>query len=155
MPQIIKFGCLVGLRSSEIIESVRFINDKEAFPRYYDPQTQTLNHWKMPGMIRNTKKAFLSFITPSMLDIGKNIKNVPSWGAIRLSCRRRGLPMDMRFARKIHASWLIQSGIDSNTVDMLQGRVPRSVLMQHYVTPNSDLKEKVLKSVDALAAKIN
>jgi hypothetical protein len=39
MGRIIKFGCLVGLRNAEIIiESVRLINDKEAFPNYYDQQ---------------------------------------------------------------------------------------------------------------------
>jgi hypothetical protein len=59
MAQIVHWGVLVGLRSAEIIESVRLINDKEMFPKYYDAAQMTLNHWKMPGMIRKTKKAFL------------------------------------------------------------------------------------------------
>jgi hypothetical protein len=66
MGRIIKFGCLVGLRSAEIIiESVRLINDKEAFPNCYDQQQMTLQHWKFKQFLRTTKKAFFEFcITP-------------------------------------------------------------------------------------------
>jgi hypothetical protein len=76
MAKIIKYAYLVGLRASEVLESVKVINngDKEAFVQYYDSVQLTLNHWKLPGMIRSTKKAFLSFITPQMLQIVQNIE---------------------------------------------------------------------------------
>src|SRR3712207_4797822 len=35
--RIIKFACLVGLRPSEVIESVRLINNKDTFAKYYNP----------------------------------------------------------------------------------------------------------------------
>jgi hypothetical protein len=34
---VVKFGCLVGLRSAEILEAIKLINDKEAFAKYYNP----------------------------------------------------------------------------------------------------------------------
>jgi hypothetical protein len=40
--KIVHFGVVVGLRANEIIESVRFINDSEAFPKYYDAAQMTM-----------------------------------------------------------------------------------------------------------------
>lgn len=61
----------------------------------------------------------------------------------------------MSYRRRIFASHLIQSGIDSNTVDMLQGRFLSSVLSRHYLAPSQDLRDKVLGAVDKLGKEIN
>ena len=58
--------------------------------------------------------------------------------------------MDMRLCRKIFTSWLIQEGIDSITVDMLQGRVSPSVLARHYQSPDNRLRQRVLDAVARL-----
>ena len=59
MAQIIKFNVITGLRTSEITESVRLINDKEAFTiKYYDPNTMTLSHYKFSQFIRTTKPGY-------------------------------------------------------------------------------------------------
>jgi hypothetical protein len=73
MGQIVKFGCLVGLRPAEIVESVRLINDKEGvFAKYYNAEQMVLEHYKFPDVfLRFTKKAFISFMTGEMLDIVK------------------------------------------------------------------------------------
>ncbi len=33
--RIVKFACLIGLRPVEVVESVKLINDKESFTKYY------------------------------------------------------------------------------------------------------------------------
>jgi intergrase/recombinase len=58
--------------------------------------------------------------------------------------------MDMRLCRKIFASWLIKEGIDSITVDMLQGRCSTSILARHYQSPPKDLRDRVLDAVEQL-----
>jgi intergrase/recombinase len=58
--------------------------------------------------------------------------------------------MDLRFARKIYASWLHQCGIPSEEIDFLQGRVSMSVFSRQYLTPNSGLKDRVLAALDKL-----
>lgn len=132
-----------------------FINDKEAFAKYYDPEQMTLNHWKMPGMIRKTKKAFLSFCSPEMLALIQNMdKNIPSYSAIRHGCNRKGIPCSLHLCRKVFASWLHESNIPDITIDMLSGRCPKSVLAQHYVVPNSSLRDRVLDAVAALSSHI-
>jgi intergrase/recombinase len=60
----------------------------------------------------------------------------------------------MCLCRKIFASWFIKSGIDSTTVDMLQGRCPPSVMARHYQAPSNDLKTIVLDSVASLQKEI-
>jgi hypothetical protein len=56
----------------------------------------------------------------------------------------------MRFTRKVYGSWLHQSGIASENIDFLQGRVNPSVFSRHYLTPSQDLKDRVLSSLDSL-----
>jgi hypothetical protein len=123
MAKIIKYACLEGLRASEVLESVKVINngDKEAFVQYYDSVQLTLNHWKLPGMIRSTKKAFLSFITPQMLQIVQNIDKVPTLNAITPVCRHKGIKMEMYLCRKIFASWLRKEGIAAEAVMPCRG----------------------------------
>ena len=58
--------------------------------------------------------------------------------------------MNMHFCRKIYASWLRQSGIESEIVDLLQGRVPRSVFASHYLRPSADYKDRVLEALHQL-----
>ena len=58
MSLAIKFACLTGLRPSGPVESVRLINDKEVFPKYYNSTRGALEHFKFPVFfLRSTKKA--------------------------------------------------------------------------------------------------
>jgi hypothetical protein len=141
MGKVVEYGCLVGLRSAEIVESVRLINNKESFSKYYDSKEMMLCHWKFEQFLRKTKKAFISYITPEMLALVQSLVYCPTYNAIRHACLKKNIPCDMRFIRKLHASWLHESGIPDITVDMLQGRCPRSVLAQHYIIPNASLRE--------------
>jgi intergrase/recombinase len=156
MGQIIKFAVLVGLRPSECVEAVRLINDKEAFEQYYDPKQQALLHYKFPKeFLRTTKKAYLSFVTPDMLSIVQNnMYEIPSYNAIRMTCYHKGIKCDMRYTRKLFASHLRNEGIQPELVDMLQGRVPPSVLTRHYLVPSSTYKNDVLQALEKLQQEI-
>ncbi len=46
--QIIKFACFMGLRPSEVIESVRLINDKDAFQNTI---VQNYRLWNILGFL--------------------------------------------------------------------------------------------------------
>jgi intergrase/recombinase len=56
----------------------------------------------------------------------------------------------MRFCRKIFASGLHKCGISSELIDMLQGRAGKSVFVNHYLTPSSDYKDRVLTAIAEL-----
>jgi integrase len=157
MIPIIKFACLTGLRPAEACESVRLINGLENYKTYYyNPEQQCLEHFRFADIfLRQTKKAYLSYITKEMLSgIGVFGCRTPTYTAIRKACRYRNINMDMRLCRKIFASHLIQSGIDATTVDMLSGRCPPSVLARHYQVPTATLRQRVLDAVEKLEKQI-
>jgi intergrase/recombinase len=130
---------------------VRLINDPEHFVVYYNKSRQALEHFRFPQIFfRQTKKAYISFVSPDMIESVTSDRFVPSYNAIRLACQRRGLKMDMRFATKIYASWLHQCGISSEEIDFLQGRTSMSIFSRHYLTPDSGLKDRVLDAVTRL-----
>jgi len=165
MSQIVKFACLVGLRASEVIESVRLLNLQKTLtdtpsatpqkrsPNYYNPERQALKHFRFPEIfLRQTKKAYISFVTPEMLELatGIPVDKVPTLDAITHACRRKGIKMEMFLCRKIFASWLRKESIQPEVVDMLQGRVSQSILTRHYLVPQNSLKDHVLDALKEL-----
>jgi hypothetical protein len=169
MSNVVKYAVLTGLRPSEAVESVKLLNTQKNLHGsssssnnnnnnyYYDPEQQTLRHYLFPHIfLRATKKAYLSYITPEDLQPVINLGDkTPTWNAIRLTCRRRNIDMEMRRCRKIFASWLRKSRIQSEFVDLLQGRVPPSVLARHYLVPDQYFKEDVLKALKQLEQRLS
>jgi intergrase/recombinase len=158
MGQIIKFCCLTGLRPAEAVESVRLINDKEALAKYYNPEREALEHFRFPSVfLRQTKKTYLSFVTPEMLNMVRYTESpttIPTYNAIRLACRRKDVYMDMRYCRKIFASSLHKHGVSDVLIDLLQGRVGKSVLVNHYIQPGQDFRVRILEAVNGLKNEI-
>ena len=151
IPDIIKFACLIGLRASEVVESARLLNSSYT-SQYYNPERQALEHFRFPDIfIRQTKKAYISFITKEQLSGIVNLgPKTPSLNAITLACRRRHIKMETYLCRKIFASWLRKEGIASEIVDLLQGRVSQSILTRHYLAPAQSMKDDVLKALEKL-----
>jgi intergrase/recombinase len=158
--QIIKFAVLVGLRASEVVESVRLLNMLSNSIRYYNPERQALEHFRFPDIfLRQTKKAYISFVTPEMLEIVKFdtsiLASIPSYNQIRLACWTRHIKMDMHLCRKIFASWLRKEGIQPEVIDLLQGRVSQSILTRHYLVPQITLKDDVLNALEKLQRQLD
>lgn len=159
--KIIKFNVLTGLRPSEAIESVRLISGKDTYQSYYNPERQVLEHFRFPKVfIRRTKTAYISVVTPEILELAKLLPsrrrnaNPYSYAAILIQTQRMGIPMRMSYCRKVFASHLRQSGIESEIVDLLQGRVPSSVFARHYFRPSASYKDRVLEAVSKLKKEI-
>jgi intergrase/recombinase len=164
---ILRFAILTGLRASECVESVRLLNLAQCTERaYYNPERQALEHFRFPQIfLRQTKKAFISFVTPEMIegvryrtaewptfgDVGK----FATYNQIRLACWSAGIKCDMRFCRKIFASHLRNEGIQPEIVDMLQGRVSQSILVKHYLVPKPSFKEDILQALEQLQRQLD
>jgi intergrase/recombinase len=74
----------------------------------------------------------------------------PTYNTIKMACKHRKISMQMKYCRKIYASHLRQSGIESEIVDLLQGRVPKSVFARHYFTPSLNYRDRVLQALGKL-----
>jgi len=91
--QIIKFVCLVGLRPTEAIDSVKLLKSGSA-TNYYNPERQGMEHFRLPEiLLRKTKQAYVSFVSPEMVEFATNFdlresSSVPTYTAISKKLRR-------------------------------------------------------------------
>jgi hypothetical protein len=155
MAAVVRFACLTGLRPSEACESVKLLRVENIGKGYYNPERQALEHFRFSQFLRQTKKAYISFITLDNLQPIVNLcRKTPTWNNIRLACRRACVRMEMHLCRKIFASYLSASGIQSEIIDFLQGRVNPSVFSRHYLAPSAGLKSKVLQAVSQLSREL-
>lgn len=108
-----------------------------------------LEHFRYPEIyIRRTKKAYISRVTDLVLDIAKHCGD-HSYSALKLMIRRRGIGMHMAFCRKIFATYLRNSGIEPETIDLLQGRTPKSIFARHYFRPDFN-HGRIKESINSL-----
>jgi intergrase/recombinase len=149
------FCTLTGLRTNECFEAIRLIKDPEHFKTYYQASKQTLEHFRFPELfIRRTKAAYISLVNDEIVDIAKNgiTTNISPLNYMKVMyfvVRTKKLKMNMHYCRKIFSSYLRQyGGIESEIIDLLQGRISNTVFAKHYFRPN--LQQYTEKVLDAL-----
>lgn len=143
---ILLFSTLTGLRPDEACQSIHLLKNPSI--DYLNRERMVLEHFKHPQIfIRKTKKAYISLVTPSILQLVNESGDL-SYNSIRLAVNRRNLPMHMKYCRSIFATSLRKSGLEQEMVDMLQGRVPKSVFTKHYFRP--DFMQDNLKVTEAI-----
>ena len=110
-----------------------------------------------PLNLLQTKKCYISFITPETLELVKESVNLPTltYDKIRLGCWKQGITCDLRFALKIFASHLRHSGIEPEVVNLIQGRVDSDILTRHYIVPQNSLKHQVIDALKQLQKMID
>ena len=130
---ILLFNALTGLRPEEAIQSIKILHSE---PSDYLKDNTILEHYKYPSIfIRRTKKAYISVVNEIILGIALQAGD-HSYNALRLLIKRNGLDMNMAFCRKIFATYLRNNGNEQETIDLLQGRTPKSVFARHYFRPD-------------------
>ena len=148
------FCALTGLRASETVNCISLI--KADLHSYYNEDRQCLEHFRFANLfIRRTKAAYISLVDKSIIEIAQSIDKIPTLNSLKMASRNRCLSMQLKYCRKIFASWLRQSGgIEAEIVDLLQGRVPKSVFTRHYFTPDASYQSRVLSALNGLKTKI-
>ena len=117
---------LTGLRPQEACDSIRLLkNDSDGYLKKQE-DSMTLEHFQYPQFIRKTKKAYISIVNDQILETAKNCGE-HSYNAVRIYIKKKGLAMHMAFCRKIFATHLRNKGVEPEIIDLLQGRIPKSV----------------------------
>ena len=84
-----------------------------------------------------------------MIELAKRCPKNISYNALKLMLKRKGLDMNMYYCRKVFATYLRNEGIESEIIDLLQGRISSSVFVRHYYRPDSskfdEIREKLTK----------
>jgi Archaeal phage integrase len=143
------FCTLTGMRASECVEAVRLLHISST--SYYNPEQQVLQHYRFPNIfIRRTKAIYISIVNNEIIDIARKIDKTPTLNSLKMTLKHRHLSMQLKYCRKIYASWLHRCGISSDLIDMLQGRIGKNIFLKHYLTPSADYKAQVLQALEQL-----
>jgi hypothetical protein len=112
---ILLYNTLTGLRPDEACKSiVLFQKQRDNYLR----KDLKIEHFKYPDIfLRRTKKAYVSIVTDSMLELAKKCSNC-GYNALRLAVKRKGTEMNMAFCRKIFATCLRNNGIGQEVIDL-------------------------------------
>jgi intergrase/recombinase len=139
----ILFYCtLTGLRPDEACTSIRLV--KEKIDNYLDKEKMILKHFEFPDIfIRRTKQASLSISNDLILKIAKDSGNY-SYNALRCHLKRKNIFMNINYCRKIFATFMRNNGVQSEIVDLLQGRIPKSVFVRHYYLLTKDYNKDII-----------
>lgn len=171
LPVLVPFLDLMSTSGLRFIESVNSFNligelartnkltlfreGKNYQNGYFNREVSSLEHfWFRDIFLRNTKKAFVSFVSPQLIDeIG--VASALDAGVIQQTIRRRGL--DARFSdiREAHATFMVKY-LKAPEIDFLHGRVQSNVFMANYFNPSliSDLKARVFQGISEIQEKI-
>jgi len=131
----VKFLAVTGLRVSEAIESFNMIIDfynERKLEEYYDESKQVLEHYKYPKFLRVTKNAYISFVSPSLIDKICFCDKVSYW-ALHCKLKRKRIELKFKQVRSYNNSYIRKNDIILELTDILAGRVPKSVFVRHYL----------------------
>jgi intergrase/recombinase len=142
----LKFA-LLGLRRTESIKAFNQIIDlakNGKLDEYYNRDLKILEHYKFKWSLRNTKNCFITIISEELITEISNSKPI-SYATLRKHLARNKLTIMIKLLRVYYATFLNKNGIQSETIDILQGRVSKSVFARHYLKESlSTLSSQIL-----------
>jgi intergrase/recombinase len=144
------FQRLTGLRVQEACRALTLLVQKPE--GYYDPELMVLRHFQRPDLfLRKSKNVFISFVSPELLKAVEERGAPVTKEGMHMAFVRARVKERTKMLRRAFATQLRQAGIPSESIDLLQGRIPRSVFSQHYYRPAlTALREQVLRVLKPL-----
>ena len=151
---LLKYALVTGIRKNEAIKSFNLIIDLAKagqLESYYNSNLEILEHYKQKDAIGNfmflkaTKKLYISIVSKTLVDEITQSNKV-SYPAIRKRINRAKHNIRIKELRSYFATYLRQHGILAEYIDLLQGRIPKSVFAKHYLK---------IESIKELGQKVN
>src|SRR4030067_1844763 len=132
----LRFNLLTGLRKEESITAFNQIiqlSKDGKLGEYYNQEVGLLEHFKYGALfLRHTKNCYISIVTKELINEISNSQPV-TYSAIRKRLTRKKLPLRIKEQRSYYATYLRNHGILAEYVDLIQGRIPKSVFARHYL----------------------
>jgi len=125
---------------------------------YYNGNLESLEHFRYPErFIRGSKNVFFSFIPEAFLNrIVECSATISDSGLKRRRMRYAIRHSRLKDLRDYHATFLLHHGLLREEIDLIQGRVGKSMFMRHYFSPAiEDLKNRTLKAVEQMQKALN
>ena len=150
----LRFCALSGLRKGEAVNSFNLMVELQRnglSGEYYDLDTETLEHFRYPKLfLRNTKNVFISLVPRDLVrEIGK-CKPI-TYDMVQKRLYRRNVPSRIRNLRNHWGTFMLQHGLIKEEIDLLQGRISKSVFVRHYWSPAiAELRDRVFVALNQL-----
>ena len=106
---------------------------------YYNVNTGFLEHFRYPKLfLRNSKNCYISGVPRELLDeISISVK--VGYIAIDRRLDIVNLPLRIKQVRSYYATKMRENGLLSEQIVLLQGRVGKSIFLQHYFKQDAKL----------------
>jgi hypothetical protein len=151
----LRFNLLTGLRKEESKIAFNLIVQLARDGKlgdYYNEELGILEHFKHGNLfLRHTKNCYVSFLSKDLIQQITNSQPV-SYFAVRKRLSSKKQSLRIKELRSYYATYLRKHGILSEYIDLIQGRIPKSVFARHYLKIE-DLKELV-SQVNSVTATI-
>jgi intergrase/recombinase len=134
---ILAYGALCGLRPNEVSESLKLLHSDRSNYVIEKGGVYILQHFRYRQFNRRTKKSLITVLNKEGMRLAESLEPV-SLSALQNRVKRLGGACNIKFGRKIHATILRKAGLQSEEIDLLAGRLPRSVF-----------EDRVGKAIDA------
>ena len=142
-----RFVLLSGVRAMEGVNSFNLIADLgcKYTTEYYNENTAFLEHFRYPKLfLRDSKNLYISAVPKQLLD-DISISSKVSYNAIDKKLDRAGLRMRVKQLRSFYATTMREQGLLSEQIDLIQGRVGKSIFLAHYFKQDPKaLSDKIL-----------
>jgi intergrase/recombinase len=150
---------LSGIRKDEGVKAFNKIIDlakADKLSEYLNETTGFLEHFKYPKeFLRNTKNVYVSAV-PRNLIIEISESSQVSYAVMRKKLSTAGLRMRLKQLRSFYATRMRELGLLQEQVDLCQGRLEKTVFLQHYFKQNpKTLSDKILSLLPKLEASLS
>ncbi|NLB55639.1 MAG: hypothetical protein GX811_07735 [Lentisphaerae bacterium] len=144
----LRFMLLSGVRAMEGIKSFNLIvNLGSSYSQeYYNEKTLFLEHFRYPKLfLRNSKNVYVSAVPRELIErISRS--SVVSYNAVDKKLNKANLNMRLKQLRSFYATKMREQGLLPEQIDLLQGRMGKSIFLHHYFKADPlPLNKKVLE----------
>ena len=155
----LEFAKLSGLRKTEAVNSFNLIIDLAKNGRlkeYYNEELLCLEHFRFKQLfLRGKKNTYITFIPKEMVNEIANSEPI-TYEAIRKRLLKNGLRLRINELRDYFATFMVKHGLIREEVDLLQGRIPPSLFVRSYWSPNlKELRDRTLKALAKIKNKLS
>jgi hypothetical protein len=149
----LRFMLLSGVRAMEGVKAFNLLVElgPNYTEEYFNEETGFMEHFKYPKLfLRRSKNVYVSAVPKDLLD-QISMSNGISYNALDKRLDRAGLPMRIKQLRSFYATKMREMGLLSEQIDLVQGRVGKSVFLQHYFKQDAILlSHRILKLLPRL-----
>ena len=149
----LRFMLLSGIRKSEGVQALNKIiklHKQNILNEYYNDDLSVLEHFRYKQFLRHSKNVYITIIPKSfIMEIANN--EPVSYVALHKRLRKRGIRTRIKELRQYYGSFMVRHELIREEVDLLQGRVPKSIFVRHYLTIGfKELRDRTLKAISLL-----